>query len=113
MAISSRTEPPGWMIAVTPRSPASWMASANGKYASDASADWEARSDARWSAISTAVFPTLAEQLSPTWLGGGANGAAAKALTQQANFLKEQGRLQTVAPDYSKNVTVEWVTKAM
>jgi taurine transport system substrate-binding protein len=51
--------------------------------------------------------------VSPTWLGGGANGAAAKALTQQANFLKEQGRLQTVAPDYSKNVTVEWVTKAM
>ena len=58
-------------------------------------------------------FPGLKEQASPTWLGGGANGAAAKALTQQANFLKEQGRLQTVAPDYSKNVTVEWVTKAM
>jgi taurine transport system substrate-binding protein len=58
-------------------------------------------------------FPSAKEQASPTWLGGGANGAAAKALTQQANFLKEQGRLQTVAPDYSKNVTVEWVTKAM
>ena len=38
-------------------------------------------------------FPSLQEQASPTWLGGGANGAAAKALTQQANFLKEQGRL--------------------
>ncbi len=45
MAISSRTEPPGWMMAVTPRSPASWMASANGKYASEASADSAARSD--------------------------------------------------------------------
>jgi len=58
-------------------------------------------------------FPSLQDQASPTWLGGGANGAAAKALAQQANFLKEQGRLQTVAPDYSKSVTTEWVTRAM
>jgi len=58
-------------------------------------------------------FPSLQDQASPTWLGGGASGAAAKALTQQANFLKEQGRLTSVAPDYSKNVTTEWVTKAM
>ena len=57
-------------------------------------------------------FPSLQEQASPAWLGGGANGAAAKALTQQANFLKEQGRLTSVAPDYSKSVTTEWVTKA-
>ncbi len=42
-------------------------------------------------------FPSLQDQASPAWLGGGANGAAAKALAQQANFLKEQGRLQTVA----------------
>src|SRR5437867_928510 len=58
-------------------------------------------------------FPSPQEQASPTWLGGGANGAAAKALTQQATFLKEQGRLTSVAPDYSKSVTTEWVTKAM
>jgi taurine transport system substrate-binding protein len=58
-------------------------------------------------------FPNLADQASPAWLGGGANGSAAKALAQQANFLKEQGRLQTVAPDYSKSVTTEWVTQAM
>ena len=58
-------------------------------------------------------FPSLQDQASPTWLGGGANGAAAKALTQQANFLKEQGRLTSVAPDYSKSVTTEWVTQAM
>ena len=64
-------------------------------------------------AMSLYGFPSAKEQASPTWLGGGANGAAAKALTQQANFLKEQGRLTTVVPDYSKNVTIEWVTKAM
>jgi taurine transport system substrate-binding protein len=58
-------------------------------------------------------FPNVKDQASPTWLGGGANGAASKALSQQANFLKEQGRLTTVVPDYSKNVTTEWVTKAM
>src|SRR5207249_3502483 len=58
-------------------------------------------------------FPSLQEQASPAWLGGGANGAAAKALTQQASFLKEQGRLTSVAPDYSKSVTTEWVTRAM
>jgi len=58
-------------------------------------------------------FPSLKDQASPAWLGGGADGAAAKALAQQANFLKEQGRLQSVAPDFSKFVTTEWVTRAM
>ena len=58
-------------------------------------------------------FPNLQEQASPAWLGGGASGAASKALAQQANFLKEQGRLQSVAPDYSNSVTTEWVTRAM
>ena len=58
-------------------------------------------------------FPSLKEQASPAWLGGGADGAAAKALAQQANFLKEQGRLQAVVPDYSKSVSTQWVTEAM
>ncbi len=58
-------------------------------------------------------FPSLKDQASPAWLGGGADGAAAKALAQQANFLKEQGRLQSVAPDFSKSVTTQWVTEAM
>ena len=58
-------------------------------------------------------FPSLKDQASPAWLGGGADGAAAKALAQQANFLKEQGRLQSVAPDFGKSVTTQWVTQAM
>jgi taurine transport system substrate-binding protein len=58
-------------------------------------------------------FPSLQEQASPSWLGGGTSGAAAKALAQQANFLKDQGRLTSVVPDYAKSVTTEWVTKAM
>jgi len=101
------------------------MAKADNDYRSNAKA-WTGDKDkvaavAKWSggkpedvADSMALygFPSLNDQASPTWLGGGANGAASKALTQQANFLKEQGRLQTVAPDYSKSVTTEWVTRA-
>ncbi len=54
-------------------------------------------------------FPTLAEQLSPAWLGGG----AAKAMANTAGFLKEQGRVQEVKPDYSAFVTTVYVQKAM
>ena len=81
----------------------------------------EAKAVAKWSggkvedvpdSMKLYGFPSLKEQASAEWLGGGANGAEAKALTQQANFLKEQGRLQSVAADYSKSVTTEWVTQA-
>ena len=58
-------------------------------------------------------FPSLADQASPAWLGGGANGGAAKALTETAKFLKDQGRIQQLAPDYSKNVTPAFAQGAM
>ncbi len=101
------------------------LAKSDADYRSNAAA-WTGNKDkvaavAKWSggkpedvagAMALYGFPSLSEQASPAWLGGGANGAAAKALTQQANFLKEQGRLTTIAPDYSKNVTTEWVTRA-
>ncbi|WP_198972554.1 taurine ABC transporter substrate-binding protein [Xylophilus sp. ASV27] len=54
-------------------------------------------------------FPTAAEQLSPTWLGGG----AAKAMADTAAFLKEQGRVQAVKPDYKDFVATVYVEKAM
>jgi taurine transport system substrate-binding protein len=53
-------------------------------------------------------FPTLAEQASPAWLGGG----AAKAMSETAAFLKEQGRVQDVKPSYAPFVTDEFVKKA-
>jgi taurine transport system substrate-binding protein len=59
------------------------------------------------------AFPTLQQQASNAWLGGGANGGAAKALTETAKFLKEQGRIQELAKDYSDSVTAEYVTQAM
>jgi taurine transport system substrate-binding protein len=54
-------------------------------------------------------FPTAAEQTSATWLGGG----AAKAMAETAAFLKEQGRIQEVKPDYKAFVTDVYVKKAM
>jgi taurine transport system substrate-binding protein len=60
-------------------------------------------------AMALYTFPTVNEQLSPTWLGGG----AAKAMTRTAEFLKEQGRIQEVKPDYSAFVTDAYVKKAM
>jgi taurine transport system substrate-binding protein len=61
------------------------------------------------SAMALYTFPTLAEQMSPTWLGGG----AAKAMAGTAAFLKEQGRVQEVKSDYSAFVTTAYVQKAM
>lgn len=55
------------------------------------------------------TFPTMEEQLGPKWLGG----AAAKALTTTADFLKEQGRIQEVKKDYSSYVTTTYIKKAM
>jgi taurine transport system substrate-binding protein len=54
-------------------------------------------------------FPTLAEQASATWLGGG----AAKAMTDTAAFLKEQNRIQEIKPNYKDFVTTTYVLKAM
>jgi taurine transport system substrate-binding protein len=53
-------------------------------------------------------FPTLEAQASPAWLGGG----AARALTETAQFLKAQGRVQALAPDYGRFVTGEYVDAA-
>jgi taurine transport system substrate-binding protein len=69
------------------------------------------KADAKDVAASMALykFPTMEEQISPTWLGGG----AAKALTDTAMFLKEQGRIQEIQPNYSKFITTEFVKAAM
>ncbi|WP_246693281.1 taurine ABC transporter substrate-binding protein [Methylobacterium sp. WL2] len=53
-------------------------------------------------------FPALDAQASPAWLGGG----AARALTETAEFLKAQGRVQALAPDYGRFVTGDYVAAA-
>ncbi len=54
-------------------------------------------------------FPTLQEQASERWLGGGKSGGAAKALADTARFLKEQKKLPALQDDYSRFVTSRWV----
>ena len=53
-------------------------------------------------------FPTLSQQASAAWLGGG----AAAALKNTADFLKAQGKVQDLAPDYAKYVTNAYVEAA-
>jgi taurine transport system substrate-binding protein len=55
------------------------------------------------------TFPTMAEQVGPKWLGGG----AVKAMASTATFLKEQGRIQEVKPNYAAFVTDAYLKKAM
>ena len=57
-------------------------------------------------------FPTLDEQASSAWLGGGANGGAARALRFTSEFLKSEKKVQTVHRDYSKFVTDEYARAA-
>jgi taurine transport system substrate-binding protein len=54
-------------------------------------------------------FPTMQEQASAAWLGG----TAAKALTDTATFLKEQGRVQELKPSYAPYISTSYIQKAM
>lgn len=54
-------------------------------------------------------FPSAEEQLTAQWLGGG----AAKAMSNTAAFLKSQGRIQDVKPDYTAFITDAYVKKAL
>jgi len=98
------------------------MARADATYRANA-AKWtadspEVKAVAKWTkadakdvpaAMALYRFPTLEQQASSTWLGGG----AAKAMTDTAAFLKEQGRIQEVKPNYSDFVTTKYVKEAM
>jgi len=55
------------------------------------------------------VFPTLEEQASAKFLGGD----TVKAVAATSAFLKEQGKIDAVQPDYSKYVTSKYVTEAL
>jgi taurine transport system substrate-binding protein len=54
-------------------------------------------------------FPTLEEQASEAWLGGG----AAKALRATSEFLEEQKQIEALLPDYNAVVTPEFARMAM
>jgi taurine transport system substrate-binding protein len=50
-------------------------------------------------------YPSAKEQASPRWLGGGADGIAAKAIKATAEFLQAQGKVDRVLEDYTPFVT--------
>lgn len=111
------TANPDFMVALV-----KLLAAADASYQADP-AKWtpaseQVRAVAKWTGATPADvpagmaayrFPTPAQQASATWLGGG----AAKALKDTAAFLKEQGRVAEVAPDYSAFVTAQYVQTAM
>ena len=54
------------------------------------------------------VFPSLADEAGPNYLGG----ATTKAIADTAAFLVEQGKIPAALPDYSAYVTTKFVTDA-
>ncbi len=58
-------------------------------------------------------FPTLEQQASERWLGGGRKSGAAEALADTARFLLEQKKIPALADDYSRFVTSRWVEAAL
>jgi taurine transport system substrate-binding protein len=54
-------------------------------------------------------FPTVEEQATERWLGGGEESGAAKALKFTAEFLKGERKLPTVLEDYGRAVNPAWV----
>ena len=58
-------------------------------------------------------YPSVSEQASAAWLGGGSNSGAAKAMKATAEFLKARGSIDTVLSDYSKCVTSRYAEAAM
>jgi taurine transport system substrate-binding protein len=63
--------------------------------------------------LSLYAYPSLQEQISPQWLGGGESSRAAFALKDTSNFLKQQGQIGAVLPDYAKFVTPVYAEAAM
>lgn len=56
-------------------------------------------------ALALLSYPTVEEQASAVWLGGGKDGGALRSLTESAKFLVEQKQLDTALDDYSPHVT--------
>jgi len=58
-------------------------------------------------------FPTLKSQASSTWLGGGKDGGAAKALFYTSEFLKKQKKVDALLPDYGAVVNASYAQAAL
>lgn len=63
-------------------------------------------------ALKLLVFPTAQEQASATWLGGGKESGAVRALDASAKFLKDQKQIDRALTDYSPHVTDQYAKAA-
>ena len=63
-------------------------------------------------ALGLLVFPTVQEQASTTWLGGGKDSGAARAFAASAKFLKDQKQIDKALDDYSPFVTDQYAKAA-
>lgn len=81
----------------------------------------EVKAIAKWSgskpenvlaAMALYRFPTVADQVSPKWLGGGKDGVAAKALAATAEFQLSQKQIEKTLPDYSVVVNPSYAQDA-
>lgn len=84
--------------------PAGWSA-ANAKAIADLTG---AKAEEVPGLLTGYVFPILAEQASPAFLGRG----TAEAVARTSAFLQAQGRIDAVLPDYAPYVTSAFVTEA-
>lgn len=101
------------------------LADADKSYTSNRAA-WTAESAqvkavAKWSgaeaksvpdSLSLYAFVPPDQQASSQWLGGGKASVVAQSLAATSAFLKEQGTIQNVLPDYSVGVNATWVQRA-
>ncbi|MGE0611672.1 MAG: taurine ABC transporter substrate-binding protein [Hyphomicrobiales bacterium] len=58
-------------------------------------------------------FPSLEQQASATWLGGGKDSGAAKALLATSEFLLEQKKIEKLLPDYGAVVNDKFAQAAL
>jgi taurine transport system substrate-binding protein len=58
-------------------------------------------------------FPSIEEQVTAKWLGGGKDGVAVKALAATAAFKLSQKEIDAVLPDYSGAVNASYAMEAM
>ncbi|MDR2127899.1 MAG: taurine ABC transporter substrate-binding protein [Burkholderiaceae bacterium] len=101
------------------------LAETDNQYARN-KAQWTAGSEpvkavAKWSgaearnvpaSLALYEFVAPAQQASKQWLGGGKDSVVAQSLAATAAFLKNQGTVQNVLPDYSVGVNATWVERA-
>ena len=91
--------------------PAQWGADSANAKAIASKIGGEAKDAAE--AIKLYGYPSIEQQASAAWLGGGKAGGAVKALVATSEFLKDQKRIDALAPDYSAFVTPKYAEAAL